>query len=276
VTAPNTASLQGAREHARSQAGAVAPTGRTIPAATATDLPAGVATDAVLWDETVGAGGATSRRLQRGAVVRISDDTGDACVHLLVHNAATPAERLNIADTVKVQWQAYLGPGALLLSDMGRVLMTFVDDSSRRHDALCGTSTPSLTAAKYGAGGVHSRSPSGRELLLVAAAKHGLERRDLPTGVNLFKRVVVADDGSLHLDGDPRPGVEVTLRAELDVVVVLANVPHPLDPRPAYTASTVRCTAWLADRPADDPLRVSSPERRRAFENTDDLLASTR
>ena len=45
-----------------------------------------------------------------------------------------------------------------------------------------------------------------------------------------------------------------------DGAFMIANVPHPLDERPAYTASTVRLTAWSATHPGpDDPLRASSP-----------------
>ncbi|MET0143566.1 MAG: urea amidolyase associated protein UAAP1 [Ilumatobacteraceae bacterium] len=275
---PRTSSLQGARDHARAQAGAVAETGRAIPASSGVGgaLPVGLDPATVIWDETVGPGGYAGRVLPRDAVLRIVDTGGDACVHLVVHNAHHPAERINVADTVKVQWQAYLGPTALLLSDMGRVLMTFVTDTSGRHDALCGTSTPAATAARFGDSGIHSATPSGRDLLVVAAAKQGLAARDLPAGVNLFKRVVVAEDGSLTLDGEPRPSTAVELRAELDVLVLLANVPHPLDRRPTYTSSVVRCTAWIAGRPANDPLRSTSPERQRAFENTDDHLAGAR
>ena len=64
------------------------------------------------------------------------DIDGDACVQLLVHSAQRPAERLNVADTVKVQWQAYPGTGTVLLSDMGRALMTVVDDTSAHHDCF--------------------------------------------------------------------------------------------------------------------------------------------
>jgi len=268
----NTASLEGARDHARSQAGAVAQTQLTIPASAAAGLPEGVSKATVIWDETVGAGGYTSRRLPRDGVVHIADEVGDACVHLVVFRADNPAERINVADTVKVQWRAYLGAGAQLLSDMGRVLMTIVDDTSQRHDALCGCSNRQGNDRRYGDGGIHGRHPNGRDLLVVAAAKHGLERRDVPTGVNLFKRARVGDDGTLRFDGEPAPVTAVTLRAEMDVIVALANVPHPLDPRPAYLASTVRCTAWRATRPDDDPFRATSPERLRAVESTEDLL----
>ena len=270
----STASLEGARDHARAQAAAATPaTTRTIPATSATGLPARVDPCTIVWDETVPAGNYASRDLPAGAVLRIADDDGDACVHLVVYNATATQERINVADTVKVQWQAYLGPGSVVLSDMGRALMTVVDDTSARHDALCGTVSASVAGARYGATGIHSSAPTVRQLLTVAAAKHGLEPRDLPSGINLFKSVRVGADGSLHLDGDPAPHTAIELRADLDVLVFVANAPHPLDIRSAYASSTVRCTAWRADRPVDDPFRMSSPERQRAYENTDDYLA---
>ena len=270
----STASLDGARAHARSQVGTVATTQRTIPASRAVALPDGVAAEDVLWDETVAAGNYATHELPRGAVLRIADADGDACLHLVVHHARATAERLNVADTVKVQWQAYLGPGTVLLSDMGRALMTIVDDTSARHDALCGTTSAATAASRYGVTGIHSPAPTVRQLLTVGAAKHGLDRRDIPTGINLFKSVVVAADGAVHLDGEARPGTAVTLRVDLDAVVMVANVPHPLDERPTYTSSPVRLTAWRAEHPGlEDPARASSPERERAYENTEDLLA---
>jgi urea carboxylase-associated protein 2 len=190
-----------------------------------------------------------------------------------VHRAGGTAERLSVADTVKVQWQAYLGPGAVLLSDMGRALMTIVDDTSARHDALCGATSSSTARCRYGSSGIHSGTPTVRELLTVAGAKHDLAPRDLPTGINMFKAARVGDDGSVSLDGAPVPGVAVVLRAELDVVVMIANAPHPLDERSAYTSSTVRVTAWRGRRTtATEPQWSSSPERRRAYENTDELV----
>lgn len=273
-----TETLAGARHHARSQAGTVTLSGPTVPSSAATNLAPDAVGATILWDETVDAGGYASRRLPRNSIVRISDVEGDACVQLLVHNAAHPAERLNVADTVKVQWQAYLDTGALLLSDMGRVLMTLVDDTSSRHDCLCGCSSRRANEVRYGdaaAGGAH---PSGRDLLALAVAKFGLSRRDVPPSINLFKSVRVDDTGAMHLDAGRRPDTHVDLRAEMDVIVSLANTPHPLDDRSEYTSSRVRCLAWMPPVPrrTDDPLRAATPERARAFENTDELLLAVR
>lgn len=270
-----TATLDGARADARAQVDAAGEaTGRRLPAADAvdaSDLPDGVTPAAVRWSETIGAGGYAARRLGRDTLLRIEDLEGDACVQLLVFNAANTAERLNVADTVKVQWQAYLGEGALLLSDLGRVLLTIVADTSGRHDCLCGGSNRRGNDERYGDGSVSGPAPSARDLLALGGLKHGLARADIGPCINLFRRVRVADDGSLHLLDHQGPAA-VTLRAELDVIVLVANTPHPLDPRPAYQAGPVRLVAWHAERPAEDPWRATTPERERAFLNTEDHL----
>jgi uncharacterized protein YcgI (DUF1989 family) len=127
------------------------------------------------------------------------------------------------------------------------------------------------TAAVPGVGGAWTEAPNGRDLLALGLAKHGLTRRDLPPVVSLFKGVKVGTDGTLVLDIDARAGAHVELRADLDVILTVANSPHPLDER-SYTTTPARITAWCADHPTPDPFRDRSPERRRAFENTDELL----
>jgi urea carboxylase-associated protein 2 len=267
--AASTGTLAGARVHARSQE-LIAPPTSTGRAQLPDD-----ATGRMVWSVTVGPGDYTAHRLPRGTLLRIADIAGDACVQLLLHNAVQPAERLNVVDTVKVQWQAYLGTGALLLSDLGRVLMTLVADTSERHDCLCGCSNRAGNEVRYGDATAAGRHPSGRDLLALGVAKLGLSRLDVGPNVNLFKSVRVDDRGGLRLDGAIRPGTEVRLRAEMDVFVTVANTPHPLDDRSDYTSTPVQCVAWMpsADEPSAVGWRTSTPERRRAFENTDDFLA---
>ena len=240
---PDTSRPAGARAHARSMDGTVVASMPTVPA------PADS-----LWEETLGAGAYAARRLPRGARLRITNLDGVACAGLVVYNADQPAERLNAADTVKVQWNAYLGAGSLLLSDMGRTLMAVLEDTCGAHDLFCGT--------------------RGRERFLVALAKHGLGRRDLPANLNLFRGVRVDPDGKLEpLRREPAPGEHVLLRADMDVLVVVVNVPHPLDEGPASVQARVRLSARRgAPAGADDPIRLSTPERRRAYENVEDYL----
>ena len=267
-----TSTTHGARDHARAQGGAVAETMPIVPAsAYGGDLPAGVDRDALTWAETVAGGGYTSKVLARGTTLRLEDPAGDACAHLLVFNATEPWERLNVADTVKIPWQAYLGPGHPLLSDQGRVLATIVGDVHGGHDALAGTSNRARNDERYGDGSPEGGTPAGRELLLLAGAKHGLGPRDIPPSISFFQGIRVEADGTLRWDGSPAPGGAVELRAELPVVVLIANVPHPLDPRDAYVCSPLHVLAWRGEPTGPgDALWDAQPESHRAYLNTAD------
>ena len=265
-------SPEAARAHARAMAGTVVAAMPVLPPVAA-DLPAGVAADDLLWEETIAAGGYASRSLARGTRLRLIDLEGDACASLQVFNAAMPSERLNIADTVKVQWNAYPGQGSLLLSDMGRVLASLVEDSAGTHDAFCGASTAVSNQRRYGDGSNSGAFPNARDRLLLGAAKHGLGRRDVHPCLNLFKGVRIAADGKVEPQLGPfAPGRSLVLRAEMDVIVVIANCPHVLDPRD-YRVTPLRATAWRGPvTPQDDAIRNATPEGLRAFLNTEDMV----
>lgn len=262
-----------ARDHARAQGGTVVEAMPVVPPV-ADDLPDEVSQDDLLWEETIAAGGYATRRLPRGSRLRLIDLKGDACASLLVFNAEMPTERLNIADTVKVQWNAYLEAGKLFLSDMGRVLMSIVEDDAETHDAFCGTSNAETNLAKYGEGRNSGAYPNGRDRFLLGAAKHGLQRRDVHPCINLFKGTRIEADGAITpVVGPFDAGRTVVLRAEMEVIVVIANCPHVLDPRGSYSVTPLRATAWRgAVTPADDPVRNGTPEGLRAFQNVEDYF----
>ena len=270
-----TATTYGARDHARAQAGTVVDTMPAIPASTWPEPPPGVDPAALTWGETVAGGGYTHKVLARGTRLRLVDVDGDACAHLLLFNADQPWERLNVADTVKVQWNAYLGESVALLSDQGRVLATIVEDESGKHDALCGTSTVDGNTERYGDGSPQGPSPAGLPLFTLAAAKNGLGPRDLPPSLSLFQGVRIGPDGGLEFTGSAGAGSAVELRIEIPSVVLIVNVPHPADPRPDYTVSNLEVIAWR-DRPTtpDCPEWTHTPEAQRAFENTADYLTA--
>jgi urea carboxylase-associated protein 2 len=275
MTASDTADPAGARAHARAMAGTRVEAMPTVPASAAEDAPAGVAPQAMLWAETIAAGGYAAKRLDRGARLRLVDVKGDACLSMLVFNAERPVERLNVADTIKVQWNGYLGAGKLLLSDMGKALMSILEDDAQTHDVFCGASNAASNARKYGAGDNWGPHPNARDRFMLAAAKFGLGRKDIHPCVNWFKGVRIADDGATRFNAGPyAAGRQVTLRAEIDVIVVLANCPHVLDPRPQYSVTPARVLAWRGDlTKPDDAIRNATPEGLRAFQNVEEDLA---
>ncbi|WP_375249633.1 urea amidolyase associated protein UAAP1 [Sphingomonas sp.] len=262
-----------ARDHARAMAGTVVDAMPVLPPR-ADDLPPSVDPADLVWEETIAAGGYATRRLARGTRLRLIDVHGDACAAMLVFNADMPTERLNVADTVKVQWNAYLGAGKLLLSDMGRVLMSIVADDAQTHDTFCGPSTAASNAARYGDGANSGTYPNARDRFLLGVAKHGLGRRDVHPCVTLFKGTRIEADGAVTPQVGPfAAGRHVELRAEMNVIVVLANCPHVLDPRPSWSVTPLRATAWRgAIAGQDDPIRTATPEGARAFANVDDYF----
>jgi urea carboxylase-associated protein 2 len=226
--------------------------------------------DRVLGREQVPAGWYATVRLRRGEALRVVDDSGRASVSLIGWREEDTSERINCADTVKVQWSAAISRGRVLLSDMGRVLLSLVEDTSGAHDLLVGGSTPASTRGAFG-----EATRNTHENFLAAAAKIGLGLRDIPPCVTFFAPVSLDANGRfLWAAGRKRPGDFVDLRAEMNLVLVLSNCAHPLDPTRPAAADPITLIRHRAPPPRhDDPCRTISPEIVRAFEFTDRLYA---
>lgn len=196
--------------------------------------------------------------------LRLDNDLGTPGVACLLWNAADPGERLCVADTVKVQWTSRIGRGRMLLSDMGRVLASIVEDNCGRHDALLGAGLPRLDDMS---------SPlvtrNGHENLILGAAKLGLGVRDVHAPVTFFAPVWC--DADQHFVWDDRitlAGTYVDLHAEMDLLAVVSNMPHPLAPA-ALASADMRLTLW---QPEDADIarfcREATDEARRAHAHT--------
>lgn len=264
-----------AQSDARSQGNLVASAMPYVPAATSPFLPADIPASSVVWAETVQGGGYTHRVVARGTRIRFEDVSGDACAHVLLFNADAPWERLNVADTQKIPWQAYPTVDHPLLSGDGRVLATIVSDTSARHDAFAGPMSSAQATIRFGAAAAESANPSGEALFGLAASKQGLTPRDLPPSIAFFQGVRVADDGELLFIGSAGPGTVVEILAEMPLIVLVANAPHALDLRDEYTVSELRIHAWPDGATTPDDARWgATPERDRAYSNTQDYISS--
>ena len=206
-----------------------------------------------LWEESVQPGASWSLNLKRGNRLRLLDVEGGANVAALFFNRECMTERYNMPDTLKAQHTAHLTAGHVLYSDMGRVLCSITADARGWHDPLCGFT---------------SRT---RNNLLTETARNGLGARDLGPTVNFFSKVTVATDGGMHfVEGHPRAGDFVELRAEMNLLVILDTGRHPLDPNPLHPPKAARIQV-LAGEPAgpEDPCRLRCPENARGFINTE-------
>jgi uncharacterized protein len=242
---------------------------KALPKATEPDE-APIAPESVIGREQIPAGWYSTVFLRRGEAVRIVDDSGQSSVSMVGWRRDDCSERINCADTVKVQWSAAISKGRVILSDMGRVFVSLVEDTSGAHDLMVGGSTPASTLAAFGA-----VSRNTQDNFLAAAAKVGLGLRDIPPCVTFFAPVSVDAKGSfLWNAARKRPGDFVDLRAEMNVVVVLSNCAHPLNPvRPSVPGPVTLIRHRAPPAAPDDACRTISPEIVRAFEFTDRLYA---
>lgn len=233
----------------------------------------------LLYSEHLPGGGLWSAVIRRHRLLRLTDLEGGANVSLMAWNAAAPSDRMNLPDTLKAQYTAKLTRGHVLMSDMGRAMLSITEDSLGWHDPLGGCSSAADVAAKYGTR-TYQEARNGwfrnaRDNFLTEAGKQGLGPRDLMACVNFFSRLDAAADGKLTFRERHSPaGARVTLRAEMDVLVVLTSCPHPMDPRSEYQPAAVLLEILSGPPPADDDFcRTFRGENSRAFTLTERFLA---
>lgn len=219
-------------------------------------------------------GSAWSVSVPAGRLLTLTAAGDGANVSTLIF-AADRLDRLNVPDTLKAQLTATIGPPVVLMSDRGLALASVIGSSGSRHDALCGFTGPRNMDALSPTDYQHDRNAwrrNAHELFLLELAKYGMGEADLHGSVNFFSEVTAAADARCSLTFRPGAGAAgdfVTLRAEQDLLVLLATTPHPLDPTPAAPLSGIRAEItpgepWGA---GDESYRFR-PESARALEQT--------
>jgi urea carboxylase-associated protein 2 len=226
----------------------------------------------IVHEETIAGGWYWTRHIARGQTIRIYNSDVGGGVSALFWNARDTSERLNVADTVKVQWTARITSGRILLSDMGRVMVSITDDACGYHDCILGGSTPDDDAGQDG-----PDSPRGRNSqtnFILAAGKLGMDIRDIGPCMTFFAPVVTDEVGRFVWRDDlVKPGMYVDLRAEMDLIVALSNCPHPLSSVAATQVSPVKAVVLRSPPPgAHDICKSGAEEAGRAFENTETML----
>ena len=109
-----------------------------------------------------------------------------------------------------------------------------------------------------------------RSNFLIELGKHGLGKRDLTLNVNFFVKVAADEEGRLAWQTNVKAGQLVELRAEMDVLVVLSNTPHALDPTPRYAPKPLELSIRRAEPVAsDDVCRTSCEQNTRGFALTE-------
>ena len=228
----------------------------------------------LIYSETFPGGAHWSMRMSAGNALRLVDISGGANVAMLMVNPENTLEKYNMPDTLKGQHTFKLTQGNSLYSDMGRVMCSIVEDTFGWHDTATGTCNRRLVESRWGKSSYqqdrNAYLRNGRDSFLIELGKYGLGQRDLAANLNLFSRIDVDQAGDLVWSKtQSQAGDAVTVRFEMDAIVVFHTCPHPLNPAVDYPRKPIRYEIRKLPYPAeDDECRLLRPESGRAFENT--------
>lgn len=232
----------------------------------------------ILYSTTLPGNAHWSLELRRGSLMKITDIEGGANVGMLFYNPRNLLERYNAPDTLKCQHTFKLQRGNCLYSDMGRIFASIIEDVSVNgqgnwHDTVCGNSNAQQITERWGKRNYqldrNDWRQNGTDAFLVELAKYGLSAADMASNINWFSKVVADDAGNIHLDSrNAAPGNSVTLRFEMDTLVLLHTCPHPLNTEIAYPFKPIQIDLGKADAVTeDDYCKNFRPENQRGFQN---------
>jgi uncharacterized protein len=197
-----------------------------------------VATDTIL-DQIVPACAPWSAVVRTGQVLDIIDLHGNQAVDCLLYSADDHADRYSAQTTIAAARNIFLTTGSTLRTDAGAALMTVVADDVGNHDTIAGACSQESNTLRYGHHTAHQHACV--ENFLTAAARWGLGKRDLVSNINWFMNVPVEADGTLGIvDGRSAPGKRVSLRADMDTLVLVSNCPQMNNPCNGFNPTPVR------------------------------------
>ena len=200
----------------------------------------------IVHEEVVEARAPWSHVVKKGQTLEIVDLEGNQAVDFLVYNADDVVERYGAAETMTAQQNVYLTTGTVIRSNESRPMMTIVASTVERHDTVGGACSRESNSLRYGHHTNHQHACVDNFIL--SHSERDMGKRDMVSNINFFMNVPVEPDGTLGIvDGISAPGLSVTLRAEMDVIVVVSNCPQINNPCNGFNPSRVKMTISEAE-----------------------------
>lgn len=199
-----------------------------------------------IQDEVIPAKGHWARELEAGQLLRLEDLEGQQAIDLICYARADLREKFWAAHTAKLNGTIYVSTGHVLYSDMANPMMTIVADSVGVNDVICGSCSAVLDEARYGP---EKAVPGCMDNFEAAIKPWGLTRADVPMCFNIFLDYPVGEGGRVAMDREApsKPGDEMVLRAEMDLLVAISNCPQENNPCTGFNPSPIRTTIFPAD-----------------------------
>lgn len=224
------------------------------------------------YETTIEGGNHWSYIARRGTQLTLTDIKGQANVGMLFYNPYLLNERFNAPDTLKCQHTFKLTKGHCLYSDMGRIFCSIIEDSFGWHESVCGNCHAEHVEKKWGKRNYQTDQnnwhQNGYDSFLVELAKYQLPPNALAANINWFSEVRADNQGNLLLTRQSKANDFVSLRFEMDTLVLLHSCPHPLNKSENYPQRPVKLEMCIAAPLHDDDLCMNArPENKRGFMN---------
>ncbi|WP_158169265.1 urea amidolyase associated protein UAAP2 [Mycolicibacterium smegmatis] len=193
----------------------------------------------IIADETVAPRAPWSKIVRTGDVLTIIDLHGNQAVDTLFYGADDHGVRYSAPATIAAQGNIFLTTGTVLRDSDGAPMLTIVDDEVGNHDTLGGACSQESNTLRYGHHTKHQHACV--ENFIGEGARWGLTKADIVSNINFFMNVPVDPDGSLGIvDGLSAPGKKLSLRAEIDTLVLISNCPQINNPCNGFDPTAVR------------------------------------
>jgi uncharacterized protein len=164
----------------------------------------------------------------RGQTIKVINTHGQQVVDTWAFNRADLAEFMSMEHTRAKLLKIIPAPGDTMLTNHRRPILTFVEDNSGGiHDTLMAA----CDRYRYQSLGVEGFHDSCTDNLAAALGALGLKPPETPSPLNLFMNIPVT--GGVALSFEPAiapPGSYVSLRAEMDLVIVFSSCPQDIIP----------------------------------------------
>ena len=190
----------------------------------------------VLWERELPRNTGFVTDVKAGQSVRIR---AQSIIDFVCFNRENLRERFDQARTKANQRKVFISTGDLLVSKLNNTMMTITEDTFKEgtHDlqeGMCSRKRHELAAKRgiweqtYGRPVSEMPTHGCTENLGNVLAPYGIAPEDIPSPFNIFQHMIIHQDtGELehsHIRPKP-PGAEVTLRAEMDLLIALSVCP---------------------------------------------------
>lgn len=193
----------------------------------------------VVLDEIAGARAPWSAIVRAGDVLTIVDLYGNQAVDTLFYGAENPGVRYSAQTTIAAQRNIFLTVGTVLRDSDGQPMLTIVADEVGNHDTVGGACSQESNTLRYGHHTKHQHACV--ENFIREGARWGLGKADIVSNINFFMNVPVDADGTLGIvDGLSAPGRRLSVRAEIDTLVLVSNCPQINNPCNGFDPTPVR------------------------------------